>query len=259
MNIGILGAGAFGMALGNILKKNGHNIDYFDPKIAGSTIENVVDNADIILLAVPSSVLPGTIELLPKNKPIIVATKGILNDKIFDGFSDVMVISGPGFAKDIEDQQDTYLTITDDRLSELFKADYLHFDFTKDARGVLMCGALKNVYAILAGFLNLAPGTMEHAEFLEAVATEMKAILSANGADPDTVDLSCGVGDLKITCAYPSRNYEFGQKVRLDPTYKPEKTVEGWTALNKIKNGEIIIPESAKYMRELMSRSDEWD
>ena len=198
MNIGILGAGAFGTALGNILKNNGHNVDYFDPKIVGSTIEKVVSDADMVLIAAPSDVLPSIIESLPKNKPLIVATKGILGDRIFDDFDDIMVISGPGFASDIDSGKDTYLTITDDRLSELFKAGHLHFDSSKDVRGVLMCGALKNVYAILAGFLNLTPGTSEHAEFLEAVATEMKPILSVNGADPGTVDLSCGVGDLKI-------------------------------------------------------------
>ena len=33
MKIAILGAGAFGTALGGILADNGYDIDYYDPKI----------------------------------------------------------------------------------------------------------------------------------------------------------------------------------------------------------------------------------
>lgn len=258
MKIAVLGAGAFGTALGGILADKGYDIDYYDSKLEKETLSDVLDGAQYIVLCVPSKATPYLLPYLPKNKPLIVATKGILSDKAFARFEDYMILSGPGFADDIKAAKKTKLTATDDRIVELFGTDYLTFDRTDDERGVLMCGALKNVYAIMAGLSGLEPGTAGHAAFLVKVSEEMKALLSANGANPDTVDLVCGKGDLKITCAEPSRNYEFGCKLRKDAKYQPEKTVEGVSALKRIKRREIVVPDAAIILKELIARSDGW-
>lgn len=258
MKIAVLGAGAFGTALGGILADKGYDIDYYDSRLEREKLSDVLADAKYIVLCVPSKAAPYLLPYLPKNKPLIVATKGILSDKAFDDFKDYMVLSGPGFADDIKAAKNTKLTATDDRIIELFETNYLTFDKTNDKRGVLMCGALKNVYAILAGLEELEPNTEEHARFLTDVSEEMKALLSANSAQPETVDLVCGKGDLKITCAYPSRNYEFGRILCKNPNAEPEKTVEGISALKRIKRGEIIVPIEAVKLKDLMSRSDKW-
>ena len=258
MKIAILGAGAFGTALGEILAGKGYDIDYYDSKIEKENLAGVLEGAKYIVLAVPSIAAPFLLPYLPKDTPLIVATKGFLDAHNFKDFSDYMVLSGPGFAADIKAGKPTHLTATDDRVLELFETDFLSFDKTSDNEGVLMCGALKNVYAIYAGFLNLNPGSLEHEQFLTEVAEEMKALLKANHADPKTVDLACGRGDLRLTCALPSRNYEFGQILSKNPNARPEKTVEGLTALNKIKRGEIIVPEQATRLKELIKISDDW-
>ena len=195
---------------------------------------------------------------LPKDKPLIIATKGFLEAHNFADFKDYMILSGPGFAADIKAGKETHLTATDSRVVELFTTDYLTFDFTTDKNGVLMCGALKNVYAIYAGLLDLKSGTKERENFLTEVAEEMKALLTANNARPQTVGLACGVGDLDLTCALPSRNFEFGQILRSNPKAKPEKTVEGLTALGKIKRGEIRVPDKAVKLKELIKLSNDW-
>ena len=258
MKIAILGAGAFGTALGGILASKGYDIDYYDSRVEQERLSDVVDDAKYILVVVPSKSIGHVLPYLPKNKPIIIATKGILSSEMFDDFKDYMVLSGPGYAVDIKAMKKTILTATDQRVVDLFETDYLTFDMTDDKRGVLMCGALKNVYAILAGLSNLKPGTDEHERFLKEVAGEMKTVLELNGAKGETVDLVCGQGDLRITCFYPSRNYEFGQKLRENPNYQPEKTVEGVTALKRIKRGEIKIPKDAKYLYKLIEQSDNW-
>lgn len=258
MKIAILGAGAFGTALGGILADNGYDIDYYDSRLEHEKLSDVVAGAKYIVLCVPSAAVPYVLLHLPKNKPLIVATKGILLDKVFDEFDEYMVLSGPGFAADIKAGKKTKLTATSDLIVKLFGTDYLTFDQTMDKRGVLMCGALKNVYAILAGLLNLKPGTSQHEEFLTEVAEEMQALLSANGADPATVKLACGEGDLRLTCDEPSRNYEFGQKVRLNPKYKPDNTVEGLSTLRRIKRGEIKVPDGAVKLKELIEKSKIW-
>lgn len=258
MKIAILGAGAFGTALGGILAEKGYDIDYYDSKSSGDNLESTLCQAKMILLAVPSKAVPYLLPNLPKNKPLIIATKGILSSDMFNDFSDYMILSGPGFADDIKAHKKTILTATDDRVVEMFGTDYLTFDQTNDERGVLMCGALKNVYAIMAGLLDLKEGTREHTKFLNDVASEMKLILDDNGAHGETVDLVCGKGDLKITCNYPSRNYEFGQILRKNPKAEPEKTVEGLSALKRIKRGEIKVPKEAIILRDLIKRSNEW-
>ena len=258
MKIAILGAGAFGTALGGILAEKGYDIDYYDSRNSGDSLMETLSDSKAIVLAVPSKAAPYVLPKLPKNIPLIVATKGILSSDMFDEFDNYMVLSGPGFADDIKAHKKTILTATDDRIVEMFSTDYLSFDRTDDERGVLMCGALKNVYAVMAGLLNLKEGTPEHSKYLRDVAKEMKLVLDSNDASGDTVDLVCGKGDLKITCNYPSRNYEFGQILRKNKKAEPEKTVEGISALKRIKRGEIKVPENATILKDLIKRSNEW-
>ncbi len=258
MKITILGAGAFGTALGKILTDKNHTINYYDPKYNNGALSETLRGADIMVLAVPSEAVEQLLLYLPKNIPLVIATKGLLNEKILQPFSDYAIISGPGFAKDIKSQKMTRLTSTANWAADLFTTDYLNFDVTDDKKGVLMCGALKNVYAILAGLKNLQPGSKEHDIFLDKASEEIKLILAKNGADPKTFDLACGMDDLKITCNFPSRNYEFGQKLRTNFDCCPEKTVEGISTLKRIRRGEINVPTEAAFLRELIGLEGSW-
>ena len=253
MKIAILGAGAFGTALGGILADNGYDIDYYDSRVEKERLTDVLSKAKYVILCVPSKASPYVLPHLPKNIPLIVATKGILSGKPFAKFKDWMVLSGPGFADDIKAHQDTTLTVSDARVSKLFEAEYMHFEQTNDAGGILMCGALKNVYAMLAGLWNLKRDTREWLQFIDGASQEMRRLLDANNAKAATVDLACGIGDLKLTCGYPSRNYEYGDLLRQNPGYAPTKTVEGLSALKRIERGEIIVPEGLKLLKEVQN------
>ena len=251
MKIAILGAGAFGTALGGILADNAYDIDYYDSRIEKERLSDVVADATYIVVCVPSVAIPYVLPHLPKDKPLIVATKGILSCTPFHEFKDWMVLSGPGFADDIKAGKHTVLTVTDKRISELFAAKYMEFELTSDRNGVLMCGALKNVYAILAGLKGLERDSKEWKEFIKTASEEMKTILALNGAEAKTVDLACGIGDLKLTCGYPSRNYEYGDLLRDNPGLEPEKTVEGLSAMRRIFRGEIDVPKDLKLFTEV--------
>jgi len=121
-----------------------------------------------------------------------------------------------------------------------------------------MCGALKNVYALWAGYCTLKPGTEAHERYLRDTADEMRAILLVNGANPMTVDLSCGVADLKLTCGPGSRNYAYGMKLAQDAKVKSNVTVEGLTVLRRIKRGEIKLPGNLPYLESLLRENDKW-
>ena len=124
---------------------------------------------------------------------------------------------------------------------------------TSDRRGVLMCGALKNVYAILAGIKGLERDTSLWNQYVKDVIDEMRRILAVNEADVSTVDLCCGIGDLKLTCGMPSRNYEYGVILRNNPRYQPANTVERLSAIKRIERGEIRLPSNVPILEEVIS------
>ena len=253
MKIAILGAGAFGTALGGIVAEKGYDIDYYDSRMERENLSKVLADAKYVILCIPSEAVPYVLPHLSKSQSLIIATKGILGDMTFSGFRDYMVLSGPGFAQDIKAHKKTLLTATDSRIVDLFTTEYLEFDFTDDRRGVLMCGALKNVYAILAGMKSLKRQTPAWREFINTATEEMETILEVNGADPSTVGLACGIGDLKLTCGMPSRNYEYGTIIKDNPGYEPKNTVEGLSAIRRIKRYDISVPEKAKLLKEVMN------
>ena len=109
MNIGILGPGAYGLALANIIVRNNHNVtmwsfdpkekeeltttrkspklkDYIIPQNINITndMEETVKNKDLVIIAVPAFSFETTIKNMKKyiNKktPVVRATKGIQND-----------------------------------------------------------------------------------------------------------------------------------------------------------------------------------
>ena len=252
MRIGIIGAGAYGTALGGVIGDNGHVVCYYDPAKGYDDLSLVLDNSDYLILCAPTEAVLSLLKDLPTYKPIIIASKGFLSDRPFCSFDDYMVLSGAGFAEDIKTKKNTQITVTDDRIMNFLRADYISFDFTIDRLGVLMCGALKNVYALLAGYLDLQRDTDEWLTYIMEVSEEIQALLLANGANPTTFDLACGRRDLELTCGLPSRNYEYGQMMRSNPDARSDKTVEGLTTLEGIRNNEIIIPDTATHLKELL-------
>ena len=72
MKIAILGAGAFGTALGGILAENGYDIDYYDSRLEQERLSDVVSDSKIVVVAVPSVSVPYLLPYLPKN-PLILS------------------------------------------------------------------------------------------------------------------------------------------------------------------------------------------
>ena len=254
MIIAILGAGAYGTALGEILIKNGYSIRYYDPKFGRDDFIDVINGAEMIMYVAPSGAAPEILPKLPSDIPLVIASKGFLTEQPFSRFSNYMVFSGAGYADDIKAGSAANITVTDRCLLELFKSSCLKLDFTTDRRGVLMCGALKNAYAIMAGMRALERGTKEWLEYLDEAGQEIKSLLLANGCNPDTFDLGCGRADLELTCGLPSRNYRYGLEIHNNLTKNPNDAVEGIIVLRKIKNGEILVPQGLKTLSDLLNK-----
>ncbi len=254
MNVTIFGAGAFGRAIHQVLTENGHKATFFDPFVYPEVaISDALQGAEVVVLAMPSGSVPQILRQIPNNLPLIVATKGLLSAQVFEGF-DFSIVSGAGYASDIMEHTDTVLTATSKLAPRLLETPYLKFELTSDVDGVLLCGALKNVFAIGAGMLGLQPGTAELAQYLASVSTELAEILAANGADASTAALSCGIRDVELTCSPRSRNYQFGAGL-IDNT---DATVEGISTLKSLRENAIKIPASATIITNLIKESEKW-
>jgi len=240
MNILIAGQGAFGTALGQILTDNGHSVTFYDPQGGVSTPPEAFHTTEVIVIAVPSAhlqyLLSDTLWPNYAGQPIILTTKGVLDPQtIFgDQIEQIIAISGPGFAEDLNNHLPTTLTTTGQLAIDLFTTSYLNLELTSDIRGVLACGALRTVYAIGAGLRRLEPNTDDLHEYIVSSLAEIKDLLPAFGGDPATADLQCGIGDLTLTCSSTkSRNYTYGLSLATD-TQQPEETVEGLSVLTSI-------------------------
>lgn len=138
MKVGILGAGAFGLALSHILVKNNVTVEVWthsedeakaldktrtSKKLNGykipkeikftTNLEKTVEGKDLIVMAIPAfafeDVTKQLTKYIKKKQPVLIATKGIqqntclfLND-VFSKYlkNSVAVISGPTFAVDM--------------------------------------------------------------------------------------------------------------------------------------------------------------
>ncbi|MBQ2638182.1 hypothetical protein IJF89_00680 [Candidatus Saccharibacteria bacterium] len=222
MKIGILGAGAYGSALGGVLRENHHAVKFYDPaKLPSVSLESVANWASVILIAAPSSVVRILLKELPAEtflKPALVATKGIMDLSVWEQFRYFELISGPGFAEEITRHKHIKLTVAarralegDTLVESLLSTSYLKFDKTEDLTGIALLSGLKNLFAIEAGRRGLESDSRDFKDYLATAYRECEQVLLHNGGFVETVRLSAGLGDLALTCGSPrSRNYEFG-------------------------------------------------
>jgi glycerol-3-phosphate dehydrogenase (NAD(P)+) len=203
-----------------------------DPGLRASTdLHSAVEGADIIFVAVPSkscrvvaAELAGCID---PQALVISTTKGIEADG-FRLMSQVLaaelpgnpvgVLSGPNLAKEIAAGQitGTVIASADPALNEtvqgLLQSGSFRVYSSHDMYGVELGGALKNVYAIMAGLaaaLDVGENTI--GMLLTRALAEMSRFAVSLGADPLTFLGLAGVGDLFVTCSSPlSRNYRVG-------------------------------------------------
>ena len=265
MKISVFGAGAFGSALGNILTSNGHQVEYYDPiKYPEKSLSSAIEGAEAYVLAVPSSAAPKITLFMSHNVPLICATKGFLSSELFAAWGEnFSIISGGAFAADLNQNHESVLTATSPLIKQLFSTSWLKFDETNDIIGVMLCGTLKNIYAIGSGYWGLKYGTTDFDDYINAVLLEMRTIVAANNGNPETVSLSCGFRDLVITCASSaSRNYDFGQKLKSDPSLGQKimsgqtkiPTTEGLTAVSQIPRAtNFNIPENAPILSRIIA------
>ncbi|MDX1801167.1 MAG: NAD(P)H-dependent glycerol-3-phosphate dehydrogenase [Marinobacter sp.] len=200
-----------------------------------------VSEADIVFVAIPSKAFRSVIQehasAFGSDQIVVSLTKGI-EQAGFKLMSEVLqeelprarigVLSGPNLAGEIAARELTATVIAAkdpivrQTVQELLGCEYFRVYANVDIYGVELSGALKNIYAIVAGMasaLNL--GENARAMLITRSLAEMSRFAVSMGANPMTFMGLAGVGDLVVTCTSPkSRNfrvgYAVGQGAKLD-------------------------------------------
>jgi len=190
----------------------------------------VLDRCELVFVALPSSALRAVLAPHAERlagKMLVSLTKGI-EAHSFKLMSEIIadiapqarigVLSGPNLAREIAEHALTATVVAsaDEALcQEVQKALHgrtFRVYASADRFGVELGGALKNVYAIIAGLaVALDMGENTKSMLITRALAEMTRFAVSQGANPMTFLGLAGVGDLIVTCSSPkSRNYQVG-------------------------------------------------
>jgi glycerol-3-phosphate dehydrogenase (NAD(P)+) len=272
MRIAVVGAGSWGTAFSRLLLDHGHEVTLVcrdadqasaiavtgrNPKylpqvdltglVRGHGPGTVPDEAELIVLAVPSKAFGEVAAALPGDAPVLSLTKGLdpatgaRLSTLIEG-RPVAVLSGPNMAKEVASALPTAAVIASEdaalaeRLQEAINSLVFRIYVNPDVIGVELCAAAKNVIALAAGGVDgLGLGDNGKAALITRGLVEMARLGEACGGRPETFAGLAGMGDLIVTCeSRHGRNRAAGELIARGSTGEEAiaeigQTVEGLT------------------------------
>lgn len=199
-------------------------------------LQHIVNEADILLFAIPSAFLKPALAAYPeldiRNKAIISAIKGIVPDErqiVGEYFHNhfqvpmkqIGVVTGPCHAEEVALERLSYLTVASQDpdlaqlMAEALSCDYIRVEKSDDIYGTEYAAVLKNVYAVASGICHgLGYGDNFQAVLVSNAIREMKRFIRRVHPIKRDINGSAYLGDLLVT-AYSqfSRNRQFGTMV----------------------------------------------
>ena len=275
MNVGIVGAGAWGTALGIVAARGGSDVVLWSFDGLYKSFDNIdvpnklhitqdiseMAKMDAWLVVTPAAFFRETMSSARQfynGQPIIICTKGaepetcafmseILQD-VLPECTDYGVLSGPQFAVEVACGVPTGSTLAampKTRVVGHTILNQLYLVDSDDIIGVEYCGVGKNAVALICGYNFVAAGgENERALIFTRAWNEVVAMGKKSGAHAETFLGLCGIGDLFLSATSDtSRNFAGGMAIAQGKT--PEGTVEGISALRGlIKRAERIGVET---------------
>lgn len=275
-NISILGAGHWGLALASVLASNKNNVlvyardinkvndlnnnhksiyikDYTFSDLIKATndLEEAINYSDIIVIALPVVSIIDTLKpyLNKYNKTFVFTSKGLYKGETMSNlFTSInpnlslAVLSGPSFSNEVIEKKFTAVTIASKnieiakKLQTLFSNEYFRVYTLEDVIGVEICGAIKNVFAIICGMVDGARmGSNTKNAMITRGLAEMKRLISYYGGKIDTLYGLAGIGDIMLTCnSLESRNYSYGYSYVTGDKSSASGVVEGLNTVKEI-------------------------
>jgi glycerol-3-phosphate dehydrogenase (NAD(P)+) len=237
VNIAVVGGGSWGTAFSRLLADRGHDVTLAcrDPEqvrairetnhnprylreldlsgvVAATVPETRLEDADLVVLALPSQAFAEVARALPGRAPVLSLTKGLdpatghrLSTLV--NSRPVAVLSGPNMAEEIATGLPTAAVIASedeelaDELQQAINSVVFRIYVNPDVTGVELCAAAKNVIALAAGAVDgLSLGDNAKAALITRGLVEMARLGEACGGRPETFSGLAGMGDLIVTC-----------------------------------------------------------
>mmetsp|Transcript_20685 Transcript_20685/g.53449 ORF Transcript_20685/g.53449 Transcript_20685/m.53449 type:complete len:355 (-) Transcript_20685:314-1378(-) len=217
--------------------------------VAEPNLEKAVKDATLLIFVLPHQFLPRTVPNMKgsyapnargislikgiefvDNKPMLISD---LIKKEMSGM-DISVLMGANVANEVAQDQFCESTVgARDMASgavwqKLFNAETFRVNVVNDVPGVELCGALKNVVAIGAGFCDgLGYGGNTKAAIIRIGLEEMQIFCNTfyQGVPNHTFFESCGVADLITTC-FGGRNRKCAEEFAKHKGAKSWDTIE---------------------------------
>src|SRR5438445_6643609 len=261
MRIFVVGGGSWGTAFSALLRDRGHQVtlgcrDNEQARTITATGHNPrylqtvnlrgvhampldgapLEEAELIVLAVPSRAFADVAAALPGDAPILSLAKGLdpatgerLSTRVQG--RPVAVLSGPNMAEEIAAGLPTAAVIASEdgflagQLQHALSSTLFRAYVNADVVGVELCAAAKNVIALAAGGVDgLRLGDNAKASLIARGLAEMTRLGEAAGARAETFAGLAGIGDLVLTCwSRHRRNRHAGELIRQGLT--PERAV----------------------------------
>jgi glycerol-3-phosphate dehydrogenase (NAD(P)+) len=279
MDVVVVGCGSWGTAFSRLLADRGHGVTLVcrDPAqaavigetgrnpryltsvdlsgVAATTAETAnIEEANLVVLAVPSAAYAGVVSTLPGSAPVLSLTKGLdpgSGDRLSTLVHDrpVAVLSGPNVAEEIARGLPAAAVIACEslplavQLQLAITSSAFRVYVNDDVLGVELCAAAKNVIALAAGGADgLGLGDNAKAALVARGLAEMGRLAEVAGARPETFAGLAGIGDLVVTCwSRSGRNRRCGELVAQGAT--PDEAmrsigmvVEGLTTAPVLRN-----------------------
>jgi len=251
------------------IKETQHNPRYLsgarintDLVVVSSDLKAICDQADVIILAVPSAFLHTTLSALEidlSNKIFFSAVKGIIpeHNQIVGEYiqseynvplNQIGVITGPCHAEEVALERLSYLTVACEDLSiaefmaEQLRCRYIKATTSDDIYGTEYSAVLKNVVAVAAGIAHgLGYGDNFLSVLISNAIREIKRFVDTVHPINRDIKDSAYLGDLLVT-AYSkfSRNRTFGTYIGKGYSVKAAQmdmnmVAEGYYAVKCIK------------------------
>ena len=293
----VLGGGSFGTAIANFTASNGHTVYQWmrnseqaiqtqtsrensrylpgyrlhDNLQITSDLNEALMGAQLVFVSIPSKSFREVIRqvkpLLDASAMVISTAKGI-EPVGFDLMSQILeqelpgqpigVLSGPNFAKEIVQNQQTGTVIASENdelvetVQDVLSSPTFRVYANHDRYGVELGGALKNIYAIATGMAAaFGCGHNTQAMLLTRSLAEMSRFANELGANPMTFLGLAGVGDLILTCTSDlSRNYRIGYAIGLGKTL--EEAIEEIGQVAEGVNTVKIVKQKAEELNVYM-------
>jgi glycerol-3-phosphate dehydrogenase (NAD(P)+) len=237
--VAILGAGAIGQALREVLSKRA-DAELWDKNASRvpsqRALQRVVGEADFLFFCMNSWHLREAIRMVKekletKSPYPVFLSKGLEQDSwltvdevVEAAWSDLdtfALLSGPMLAEELRNGWGggaTVATIDQTlyaRIEDLLQGSGLTLEYTYDVHGVALAGVLKNVYAIALGMAQALPlGSNATGLLVQQALKEMREMLTTLGGREETLMGMAGVADFIATgFSKASSNNQLGSRL----------------------------------------------